>query len=210
VIADNAAIERIVVAAAPQSMLPAWPCDKGADAVCQLGNDAGRIAAGEVVGAEVLVAGAVGEHVVGGGEERGGDSDHRLLAAAASLEAQELGLEVAILLAGGGPGALHEHRLQPGRALPHAGRAALAGTLVETWNQAGPGQEMAGCRELVHVGADLGDEDLAEVWLKPGISFNRSMASRKGRSAASIRASKAAIVASSCSMVFKCWSIRNR
>ena len=37
----------------------------------------------------------------------------------------------------------------------------------------------------------------AEVSLKPGTFFSRSTASRKGSSAASIRASKAAIVSSS-------------
>jgi len=43
-----------------------------------------------------------------------------------------------------------------------------------------------------------------EVSESPGTSVSRSMASRKGGNAASIRASKAAIVASSCSMVLRC------
>ena len=125
---------------------------------------------------------------------RGCDSDNSLLGAAASLEPQELGLKVAVLLAGGGPGTLHQHRLQPGGALSDAGRAALAGTLVEARNETRPGQEMTRRRELPHVVPISAMRIWAEVSLRPGTSFSRSMASRKGSSAASIRASKAAIV----------------
>ena len=45
---------------------------------------------------------------------------------------------------------------------------------------------------------------------KPGTSFSRSMVSRKGASAASIRASKSEIVCSSCSMVLRCWPMRKQ
>jgi hypothetical protein len=40
---------------------------KATDAACELGHDTAGIAAGEVVGTEILVAGAVGQHVIGGG-----------------------------------------------------------------------------------------------------------------------------------------------
>src|SRR3954464_1867020 len=92
---------------------------EAADAVCELASGAGRIAASEVVRAKVLVAGAVAEHVINGGQDRGGDRDSRFLGAAASLEAQELGFEVAVLLVRCCPGALHQHRLEPGRSLGH-------------------------------------------------------------------------------------------
>ena len=49
----------------------------------------------EVVGAEVLVGGAVLEHVVGGGQDRGGDRADRLLRPAAGAQAVELRLQVA-------------------------------------------------------------------------------------------------------------------
>src|SRR3982750_2218022 len=113
----------------------------------------------EVAGAEVPVGGAVLEHVVGRGQDRGGDGAHRLLRAAAGAQAVAPGLEVARLLAAGRPGALDEGGLQPGRALAQAGGAALAGAPVVPRARPGPGDEVAGGREAAHVGADLGDDD---------------------------------------------------
>src|SRR5262245_36620136 len=69
-------------------------------------------------------------------------------------------LRFGVLLASRGRGTLNEHRLQPWGAFSDAGRAPLAGTLVETRNETRPGQEMSSCRELAHVRADLGEEDL--------------------------------------------------
>jgi len=66
------------------------------DATDQLFRDARGVAAGEVVGAEFLVASAVGEHVVGGREDRGRKGDRCFLGPAARLEAQELGPEIAV------------------------------------------------------------------------------------------------------------------
>src|SRR5215217_7819838 len=140
---------------------------EAADAVCELVSGAGRIAADEVVGAEVLVAGAIAEHVINGGQDRGGDRDRRLFRATASLEAQELSFEVAALLPRRRPGALHQHGLEPGRSLGHPGRAALAGALVETGNQTRPGQKMPGGREPAHVKADLGNHDLGRCRAQP-------------------------------------------
>ena len=71
-------------------------------------------AAAEVVGAEVLGKGAVAEHVVGRGQDGGGDGADRLFRAAAGTQALELGLQVAAPLARCHPGALHECGLQPG------------------------------------------------------------------------------------------------
>src|SRR6266542_1204239 len=119
----------------------------------------GLVAAIEMVGAEVPVIGAVLEHVVGGGQHRGGDRDDGLLRAPATFEAEELRAEVAVLLAGGGPRALDEGGLQPGVAGAGAGGAALAGTLVEARTEPGPGDEMAGRGKAGHVDADLSDDD---------------------------------------------------
>src|SRR3954449_5064641 len=74
-------------------------------------------AAVEVVGAEVPVGGAVLQHVVGGGQERGRHRARRLLRAATAAQAVVLGLQVAGLLAARRPGALDEGGLQPRRAL---------------------------------------------------------------------------------------------
>ena len=57
--------------------------------------------AAEVVGAEVLVEGAVAQHVVGGGENGGGDGADRLLGAAPVAQALELGAEIAVPLVAG-------------------------------------------------------------------------------------------------------------
>src|SRR6266700_7180184 len=98
----------------------------------------------EMVSPEIPVVDAIAEHVVGGREHRRRDREDGLLGAPASLEAEELGAEVAVLLAGGGPRALDEGGLQPGVTGAGAGGATLAGTLVEARAEPGPGDEMAG------------------------------------------------------------------
>src|SRR3979409_2678831 len=75
---------------------------------------------------------------VDGCENGGGDCTDRLLWAAAAAQTQELGLQIARLLAFCCPGALHEHGLEPRRALAQAGRSAFSGALVVTRTQAGP------------------------------------------------------------------------
>jgi hypothetical protein len=79
--------------------------------------------------------------------------------AAPGLDPQELGAQVRVLRAHGGPGAGDEC-LQPGPALADARGAALAGALVVPRAQAGPGNEVAGAREARHVDADLRHDDL--------------------------------------------------
>src|ERR1041384_5042829 len=84
----------------------------------------------EVVGVEVRVGGAVLEHVVGRGQDRGRHRADRLPRPAAAAQAVVLGLQVARLLAARRPGALHERGLEPRRALAQPDGAALAGALV--------------------------------------------------------------------------------
>src|SRR5829696_9119186 len=117
-------------------------------------------AAVEVIGAEVVIESYVFEYVVDGGEDGGGDRADRLLRTAAAFEAQVLRLQIAALLANGGPGALNQEGLEPGRALAQARGAALAGALVIARTQVRPGQQMAGSREAAHVGADVADDAL--------------------------------------------------
>ena len=50
-----------------------------ADAISELGCNAAWIAADEMIGAEVLVAGAVGQHVVGGRQDQGRHGDSSFL-----------------------------------------------------------------------------------------------------------------------------------
>src|SRR6516164_9738911 len=108
------------------------------DAVCEPGCGFGRVATGEVFGAEVLVVSAVAQHVVDRGQDRRGHRDGRLLGTAACFETQELSLQIAILLARCAPGGLQQYRLEPWRALFDPRRAALAGTLVKARNESGP------------------------------------------------------------------------
>ena len=68
----------------------------------------------EVVGAKIVVMGAVFEHVIGGGEDRGGEGADRLFGAAPGAQAMELGLEIAAVFARGRPGALDQGGLEPG------------------------------------------------------------------------------------------------
>jgi len=85
-----------------------------------------------MVGAEILVEGAVTEPVVGGGQDRGGDGTDGLLRSSTVTQALELGLQGAGFFAGTGPGALHQGGLEPRRALAQPGGASPAGTFVMT------------------------------------------------------------------------------
>src|SRR5271165_451322 len=60
-------------------------------------------------------------------------------------------------------GRLDEHGFQPRRALAQAPRALSAGAFVEPWTHAGPGEQMAGRGEGLHIDADLGDHGLGDV-----------------------------------------------
>src|SRR5258705_6308808 len=114
----------------------------------------------EVIGAEVLIQGSVLEHVVDGGEDGGSNGHDCLLWTAPRLDPQELGPQVAVLLAHGRPGALHECGLEPGGTLAEAIGPTLTGALVIARTQTGPGDEMAVGWEPAHVGADLGNDNL--------------------------------------------------
>src|SRR3712207_6163544 len=123
----------------------------------------------EVVGAEVAPEGAVAQHVPEGGEHGGGDGADGLLGATALPQPLELRPEIAVLLAAGGPGALDEGGLQPGRALAQPRGAALARALVVARAQAGPGDQVAGGGEAAHVEADLGEDHLRGEVADPGV-----------------------------------------
>ena len=58
-------------------------------------------AAVEVIGTEIVIEGAVLEHVVGGGEDRGGEGADCLFGAAPRAQAMELRLEIAAVFAVG-------------------------------------------------------------------------------------------------------------
>src|SRR3712207_9084660 len=93
---------------------------------------------------EVLVVGAVAEHVPDGGEDRGGDGADGLLRAAAGPQAVETPPGGRRLPAGGGAGALHEGGPEPGGAPAQPGRATAARGLVAPGAEAGPGGGMGG------------------------------------------------------------------
>src|SRR5678815_1072516 len=122
----------------------------------------GLVAAIEVKRAEVAILDAVAKHVVGRSEHGCGDCEDGFLGAASRFDAQELPSEVAVLLAGAGPGGGDEGGFQPGAALSHASRAPLARALIVTRAQAGPRDEMAGGGKARHVDADLRHDDLRD------------------------------------------------
>src|SRR6516162_1726965 len=62
----------------------------------------------------------------------------------------ELRLQVAGLLAGGGPGALDESGFEPRGGFAHAGGAPLASTLIVPRTQAGPRDQVPSGREAAH------------------------------------------------------------
>src|SRR5262249_1693305 len=116
------------------------------------------VAALEVIGPKVLIHLPLFEHVVDGGEDRGGDGDDRLLRTAPRLYVVELGAQLRVLLAHRRPGALDERGLKPRRTLAQAIGAALAGALIVARTDASPGDEMAVGREPAHIDAGLGDD----------------------------------------------------
>src|SRR5260370_10097141 len=76
----------------------------------------------EVIGAEILVEGAVREDVVRRGQDRGGYGADGFLDAPAGAQPVELRLDIAALFAGAGPGTMDQGTLQPTRPLsPPAG-----------------------------------------------------------------------------------------
>ena len=107
--------------------------------------------------------GAVLEDVIDGGEDRSCDRADCFLRAASALDAEKLRAVIAVFLAFGRPGALHQRHLQPGIALAQARRFAFAGALVLTGTHPGPGNKVPGGGEAAHVAADFGkDHDRGE------------------------------------------------
>src|SRR5215469_5095367 len=76
-------------------------------------------------------------------------------------QALELGLQIAVLLVGGCPGALHQGGLEPRCALAKPGGASLAGALVVAGAQSCPRDQMTGGWEPAHIGANFGYDDLS-------------------------------------------------
>src|SRR5262245_18153588 len=89
------------------------------DAVGESGRGLGRVPASKVFGVEVLVASIITQHVIDGCQDRRGNCDRCLLGAVARFETEELGLEIAVLLARCAPRSLHKYRLEPGCSLPN-------------------------------------------------------------------------------------------
>src|SRR5271165_5021764 len=101
-------------------------------------------------------------------------------------------------------GRLDEHGFQPRRALAQAPRALSAGAFVEPWTHAGPGGQMAGRGEGLHIDADLGDHGLGDVVADAGKIVQPLGGAAKGSERSLQPRVELAIVASICSIVFRC------
>src|ERR671920_899097 len=123
-------------------------------------SDAVGVAAVEVLGAEVLVAGAAFEEMVGDDEDGVADGDDGALPPASGGQAAGLLGQVAALAAAGGPGGLGEGGLEPGAPLAGLGASAFAPAGVVARAHAGPGGGVAVGGEAAHVDPELGDDDL--------------------------------------------------
>jgi hypothetical protein len=113
----------------------------------------------EVIGTEVFTEGSALQHLIGGGEDRGGDGANGLFGAAAGAQAAELRLEVTGVLTRSGCSSLGKGGFEPGGAFAHPGGAPLAGTLVVARAQAGPGDRVPGGWKAAHIAADFGKDD---------------------------------------------------
>ena len=134
----------------------------------------------EVVCAEVLVEGAIFEHVVSGSEDGSGDSTDGLLGAAAGSNAQVLSVEVSFLGARGRPCALDQSGLEPGA--PFFMRVERRFPALSSFLGQSPAQEIRSPsvgNRLISI--PISDRiTSAERRLTPGMVFSISMATRKG------------------------------
>jgi hypothetical protein len=166
----------------------------------------------EVVRSEVLVGGTVLEHVVGGGQDRGGDGADRPFRPATAAQAMELGLEVAGLLPAGRPGALHQRGLQPGGAL---GRRRLEERRLPALSSF-LGHRPAQDSRCPAVGKRSMSRPTSETmtWAAsspiPGIEVRSPTAARKGARGCSTSRSIRAIAASRASTCPRCRRSRKR
>src|SRR3954470_18129178 len=126
------------------------------------------VAAGEVVPAEVVVVAVVGQQVPGDDQDGVADGDGGLLLADPAGQSPELGGQVGVAGAGGGPGALGEDVLQPDIAVGGLARAAFAAGDVVARADPGPGGQVRRGREAAHLHADLGDDAFGGPLADPG------------------------------------------
>src|SRR5690606_12429053 len=164
----------------------------------------GVVAAAEVVAAEVVVVGAVGDEVPADHQDRVGNGHGRLLLAYAAGEAPELGGQVGVAGTSGGPCALIEDVDEPHVAFGAAARAARAAGDVVARCDARPRRQVPGCGNL-----DMSTPISARIasaarFATPGMVPRWSRACSKGMPAslvldantASISVSRRAMVAS--------------
>src|SRR5277367_6205069 len=136
---------------------------------------------------EVVVEGAITQHVVSGGQDGSGDGADGLLGSPSIAQALKLGLQIAGLFLDAGPGTLHQGGFQPGRAFAHLVGAPLAGTLVVAGAEARPRDKVARGREAACLPLRRrGSMPISETItcavrsLTPGMLHSRRTASRKG------------------------------
>src|SRR3954449_12940460 len=119
-----------------------------------------RVAAGEVVAAEVVVVAVVGQQLPADDQDGVADGEGCLLLADPAGQPPELCREIGVAGAGGGPGALGEDVAQPYVAGGGLARSRLAAGDVGARAHPRPGGQVGGGREAGHVGADLGEDAL--------------------------------------------------
>src|SRR3954453_14337616 len=137
-------------------------------------------------------------------QDGGGDGDGGLLLPDPPGQLPELGREVGVAGAGGGPGALDEDVEQPHIALGGLARAAFTAGDVVARGDPGPRGQVRRGGEPGHVGADLGDDGPRGLFPTPEMVSSRSRARAKGTPASpvwfasrvSTRSSSRAIAAS--------------
>jgi hypothetical protein len=72
---------------------------------------------GEVALSEIAIRHLITQQIIDGGQDRSGDRDNGLLWTAPRSQPNELGVELVVLIAGRGPGTLHQHSFEPLRAV---------------------------------------------------------------------------------------------
>src|SRR5215470_9881175 len=110
----------------------------------------------EVVGTQIMVHGAVLQHVVDGDQQAVGDCNLGTFLATTGSDAVVEGGVVAVGLASDVHARFDQNATEPAIALARPARVALAGTLVVAGTDLGPGGDVAVAWPAAHVDADLG------------------------------------------------------
>ena len=113
----------------------------------------------EIIGPKVTIGNAFGKDMIDGEEKNAGNGYHSAFGASAGCKTSITMFEVGVSFSGCTPGRLCEDAAKPAISFTDRSAFSLAGTLVVTRANAGPGSQVLGGRKLRHVGTNFRNQD---------------------------------------------------